>query len=79
VSILPTANNRKIAQTITAVARAQTLSPGFSVERALELTRRLEQGLDQARTDEATFALCALLMKGMGVSHPRELADLLRP
>ena len=76
--ILPTINNRKIVKAIVAVARTQTLSPAFNRGRALEIAARLEMVLDRELTDESTYALCALLVKGMGITDPRELADLLR-
>lgn len=75
--LLPSFGNRKITAAIVAVARSQTNVSAFDLHRATQIAARLDAALVDERTAEVTYALCALLLKGMGIGGPRELADLL--
>lgn len=63
----------KPAAGIVAIARAHCTMPGFDIARAVELATRLETAIDGARTMETVYALCMLLLKGIGVADAKDI------
>jgi hypothetical protein len=76
ITMLKSRNNVKIAAAITAVARAQMRYPGANPLRVIELARKIEPHLHGYMTAEATAALCALVLKGIGVADWSDLSRL---
>lgn len=75
--MLRTANNETIRRAVMAVARAQAQIPTFELSRALEAALRVERAISDEKAMHVTFALCALLLKGMGV-EPGEMVAMTR-
>lgn len=75
--MLRTGNNERVAAAIIAVARAQARIPTFELSRALEAALRVERAMTDEQQMHVTFALCALLLKAMGVP-PGDLASMIR-
>ena len=75
--ILPTTNNRIMVATIAALGRSQRRTPGFNRERALTIAASIEASLLPNTTAEGIYALCGLLLRGLGIRDAGELAELL--
>jgi hypothetical protein len=61
-------DNGTIAAGIIAVARAQARMPGFDFAAAKEAAAQIDRALENVRTLEATFAVCIVLLKGIGLT-----------
>lgn len=67
-------NNVAIEQALVAVARAQTLLPGFDRTKAIAIATALELLLAPERTLEGTFATAVVLLRLIGYNARDALA-----